>query len=92
MEYCTWQRGWQRLQRLEEYKSMNQRMNSSTYLERVQLFFLTNEVEDDKKVPIFLSVVGSKTYSLLRNLVAPTAGSTARQDSCSVGGHIEEPF
>ena len=57
--------------RVQEYEPENELF--SAYLERVQLFFLANGVEDDKKVPIFLSVVGSKTltYSLLRNLVAP---------------------
>ena len=40
----------------------------STYLECVQLFFLANGVDDEKKVPVFLSIM---TYSLLRNLVAP---------------------
>lgn len=38
----------------------------------IQLFFVTNGVEDDKKVPIFLSIIGSKTYSLPWSLVAPT--------------------
>ena len=49
--------------RIQEYEPMNEL--SSAYLERIQLFFLANGVEDDKKVPVFLSVVGSKTYSLL---------------------------
>ena len=55
--------------RIQEYCPENELF--SAYLERVQLFFLANGVEDEKKVPVFLSVVGSKTYSLLRNLVAP---------------------
>ena len=55
--------------RIQEYEPVNELF--STYLERVQLFCLANGVEDDKKVPVFLSVVGSKTYSLLRNLVSP---------------------
>ena len=55
--------------RIQEYEPVNELF--SAYLERVQLFFLANGVEDDKKVPVFLSVVGSKTYSLLRNLVSP---------------------
>ena len=40
----------------------------------MNLFFSANDVEDVKKVPIFLTVVGSKTYSLalLRSLVAPS--------------------
>ena len=56
--------------RIQEYQPENELF--SAYLERVQLFFLANGVEDDKRVLIFLSVVGSKTYSVLRNLVAPT--------------------
>ena len=56
--------------RIQEYQPENELF--SAYLERVELFFLANGVEDDKRVPIFLSVVGSKTYSVLRNLVALT--------------------
>ena len=55
--------------RVQEYEPENELFSS--YLEQVQLFFLANGVEDDKKVPIFLSIVGRKTYLLLRNLVAP---------------------
>ena len=40
----------------------------SAYMEHVLLFFSADAVEDDKKVAV---VVGSKIYSLLRNLVAP---------------------
>ena len=43
----------------------------STYLKRVDLFFKSNDVQDQKKVPIFLNCIGSTTYSLLRGLVAP---------------------
>ena len=42
-----------------------------TYLERVELYFTANEIPDGKQVPIFLNVVGSTTYSLLRGLLAP---------------------
>ena len=41
----------------------------SAYLERVNS---ANDVEDVKKVTIFRRFVGSKTYSLLRSLVAPS--------------------
>ena len=71
---------------VQEYKLENELF--SAYLKGIQLFFLENGVEDDKKVLVFLNVVGSKTYSLLHNLVTPTLP----QDSCSVGGHIEEPL
>ena len=44
----------------------------SAYLERIQLFFAANSIAEEKQVAILLSVVGPKTYSLLRDLLAPT--------------------
>ena len=44
----------------------------SSYLERVQLYFEANSVEDDRKVPVLLTVVGAKTYETLQSLLAPT--------------------
>jgi len=41
-----------------------------SYLECIELFFTANEIADGKKVPVFLSVIGSKTYAILRSLVA----------------------
>ena len=43
----------------------------SAYLERFNLFIQANGVAKEKKVPVFLSVIGGKTYSLLRNLLSP---------------------
>ena len=43
----------------------------SAYLERVELYFGANDNAAEKKVPIFLSVIGAKTYAVLRSLVAP---------------------
>ena len=48
----------------------------TAYLERVELFFVANVVAEDKQVPIFLSSVGGKTYSLLRDLLAPEKPSS----------------
>jgi len=44
----------------------------TAYVEYVNLYFQANEVADGKKVAVFLSAIGSKTYALLRNLMAPT--------------------
>lgn len=41
------------------------------YLERVDMYFLANDIAREKKVPVFLSVIGGKTFSLLRDLLAP---------------------
>ena len=54
---------------LREYQPKTE--NIAAYLEQVELFFQANSVAEDKTVAVFLSVVGSKTYLLLRDLLAP---------------------
>ena len=41
-------------------------------MEQVELFFQANGITEDKMVPVFLSSVGSATYEILWNLLAPT--------------------
>ena len=41
------------------------------YVERLNFFFLGNEIVDDGKKRVFLSVVGPTTFKLLRNLLHP---------------------
>lgn len=43
----------------------------TTYLERMELSFTTNEIADEKKVTVFISSVGSTMYPLLQDLVVP---------------------
>ncbi|MGH0173820.1 UNVERIFIED_CONTAM: hypothetical protein FKN15_066553 [Acipenser sinensis] len=43
----------------------------ATYVERLEQYCKANEIADEKKVAVLLSVMGAKTYSLLRNLTAP---------------------
>ena len=45
----------------------------SSYLERVDLYFTANQIADERKVAVFLSVIGAKTYSLVRDLVSPAS-------------------
>ncbi|CAL9699707.1 unnamed protein product [Knipowitschia caucasica] len=42
-----------------------------TYIERFENYVLANEINEAKKVPVLLSVIGPKTYGLLRSLIAP---------------------
>ncbi len=42
-----------------------------TYVKRVQHFFAANDVDDEHKVPTLLSLIGSKTYSILKDLLLP---------------------
>ena len=55
--------------KLKEFEPENEKI--SAYLERVELYFTANDIKE-RQVPIFLSVIGAKTYSLLRDLLAPT--------------------
>ena len=44
----------------------------SAYLERDQIFFNANGIEEDKqKVPIFLNAIGVQTYTVRCNLPSP---------------------
>ena len=57
------------LEKLEEFDPASDSITA--YVERVQLFFDANSVAEGKQVAVFLSVLGSKTYLLLRNLLTP---------------------
>ena len=47
-----------------------------TYEERLEQFFIVNDLEAEKKVPALLSLIGAKTYALLKNLLTPVKPST----------------
>ena len=51
-----------------------------SYCERLGQFFVANEVGDDKKKASLLSLIGPKTYTLLRNLCAPHKPSEKSYD------------
>ena len=55
------------------------------YKERLDQYFIVNDVAADKLVPALLSLIGAKTYSLLRDLTAPDLPSTKSYDNlCAV--------
>ena len=43
----------------------------TSYTERLEQYFEVNDIAEDKKVPALLTLLGGKTYTLLRNLTAP---------------------
>ena len=59
------------LGKLHEFKPDDEEF--ATYLERVEIFFAANGVEDTKKVPVFLNAIGGAAYGILRSLVAPSS-------------------
>ena len=65
--------------------------NWSAYVERLDLFFLANEIKDDKKVTILLTVLGTKAYSLLRTIIAPSkpAEKTYKQLVDAIKSYVE---
>ncbi|XP_049522593.1 uncharacterized protein K02A2.6-like [Dermacentor silvarum] len=52
------------------------------YLEREQQFFAANEVPDAKKHAVFLRCCGSRTYSILRSLLAPNKPTETTLENC----------
>ena len=58
------------LGRLEEFNSESDSVTE--YVEHAGIYFEANKVPTNKKVPVFLSAVGGKTYMLLRSLLSPT--------------------
>ena len=70
----------------------NSEMDSLTaYVEQVKLFIQANGIEDARKVPVLLSVIGGKTYDLLRNLLSPTDPKDKTFDELveALKGHFE---
>ena len=54
---------------LQEFRSEEEGI--AAYIERVQVFFKANGIEEERQESVLLSVIGGKTYSLLRDLLAP---------------------
>jgi hypothetical protein len=44
----------------------------SSYVERLGQYFKANKVDDSLKIALLISLIGGKTYNLLRTLTSPT--------------------
>ena len=62
----------------------------SRYTERLGQFFVANDVKDDAKVAVFLTVIGSKAYNLLHSLLAPEVPSSKKYEElvAVLGEHL----
>ena len=56
------------------------------YTERLDQFFVANDIADGKKVAVLLTVIGTKAYTLLRNIVVPDKPATKEYN------HLVEAF
>ena len=43
----------------------------TAYVERLESFFVANEIKDEKKVSVLVTFLGAKAYELLRSIIAP---------------------
>ena len=69
---------------IKEFKSEEDRINP--YLERVALFLLANRVEEDARVPAFLSIIGGKNSLCAARLDIPSPGADPK------GFFLPHPF
>ena len=60
--------------KIEAFDETNDNWNA--YVERIEQYFIANEIKDNKQVAVMLSLMGNKTYGSLSNLAAPTKPSS----------------
>ena len=66
--------------------------NIREYIERVEQYFIANDVTDEKKqTAVFLTIIGNETYNLFRNLLASEslAGKTVKMLSETLIEHLK---
>lgn len=51
-------------------------MDITSYLERLEQLFVCNVVEEDKKVPMLLTLIGAEAYGVLKDMLSPKLPST----------------
>ncbi|KAK3698678.1 hypothetical protein RRG08_046180 [Elysia crispata] len=54
------------------------------YAERLEQYFIANDVAEEKRAATLLSCIGAKTYQLLRSLTTPDLPSTKSYDELKV--------
>lgn len=55
--------------KINEFDSFSE--DWATYIERVEHYCVANDIAEEKKVAVLLSVMGPKPYSLLCSLLTP---------------------
>ncbi|KAL9954326.1 hypothetical protein ACROYT_G041847 [Oculina patagonica] len=60
--------------KIEAFDETNDDWNA--YVERIEQYFIANEIKEEKQMAVILSLMGNKTYGLLRNLAAPAKPSS----------------
>lgn len=50
--------------------------NWSTYVERLEMYFVVNKITDDLKLPTLIAIIGEQAYELLSTLASPSKPSS----------------
>ncbi|CAG2199396.1 GALNT [Mytilus edulis] len=69
---------WEYIGKIEPFDDSTETWSS--YVERLEQYFAVNALENEKKVPALLTLLGGKTYGLLRNLTLPDKPATKSYD------------
>ena len=51
------------------------------YSKKLEQFFVANDIADSKKMAVLLTVIGTKAYALLRNIIAPEKPTSKEYDT-----------
>ena len=67
--------------------------NWDNFIEKVNLYFTANDIKQERRVPVLLTVLAEETYDLLKGLVAPEVpGSMQLEDICkALKEHLAPP-
>ncbi|KAJ8973985.1 hypothetical protein NQ317_017360 [Molorchus minor] len=73
--------------KVPEYNSTE---DFNLYLERLEQYFIANFIEEDRRVAVLLTVIGSQTYKILRDLCDPVLPKDKTfEDICFLEKRIE---
>ena len=64
--------------KIDEFNSKQEEW--SYYTDRLEYYFHANEINDDKKKSVLLSVCGAETFRLIKNLTAPNGPAQKTYD------------
>lgn len=67
---------------IEKFNSKD--MDITSYLERLEQLFLANFVEEDKKVPMLLTLTRAEAFELLKNILSPELPSTKSYEQLQI--------
>ena len=59
-----------------------------SYMERLDQYFVANDIQDAKRVAVLLSVIRAKACDILKSLIAPNKPSSKSFDQFHTKGYV----